>query len=182
MRRLLFALLLPCFGLPAMAQHNPAAHAAHLAGTSTTSPYADMVGRPIKALSKEQIDDLQAGEGMGMSLPAELNAVPGPVHALEMTDELRLTREQVHKLDAIVKAMRADAIRLGGNLIDAERQLDTGFKTRAIDAAAIESQSERIGLLNGKLRAVHLKAHLQASALLTPDQVARYQRARGYSR
>lgn len=50
------------------------------------TPYAGMQTRPIKALSDEQIADLQAGRGMGLALAAELNGYPGPAHVLELAD------------------------------------------------------------------------------------------------
>jgi dienelactone hydrolase len=47
-----------------------------------------MQARPIKAPSDQQIADLQAGRGMGLALPAELNGYPGPSHLLELSDKL----------------------------------------------------------------------------------------------
>ena len=41
-------------------------------------PYAGMQARPVKALSEQQMADLQAGRGMGLALAAELNGYPGP--------------------------------------------------------------------------------------------------------
>ncbi len=40
------------------------------------APYAGMESRAIKALSPQQIADLREGRGMGLALPAELNAIP----------------------------------------------------------------------------------------------------------
>jgi hypothetical protein len=57
------------------------------------SPYAGMQMRLIKALSEQQIADLKAGRGMGLALPAELNGYPGPIHVLELSDELGLSAE-----------------------------------------------------------------------------------------
>jgi hypothetical protein len=37
-----------------------------------------------------------------------------------------------------------------------------------------------IAELQGRLRAVHLSAHLETRALLNPDQIARYEQLRGY--
>jgi hypothetical protein len=37
------------------------------------TPYAGMQTRPIKALSEQQISDLNAGRGMGLAMAAELN-------------------------------------------------------------------------------------------------------------
>lgn len=40
------------------------------------SPYRGQEGREIKALSVEEIDSLQAGDGMGLAKAAELNIIP----------------------------------------------------------------------------------------------------------
>ena len=155
--------------------------AQHQHGSAQTqSQYSDFKHREIKALSSTQIEDLLAGRGMGMSLPAELNNTPGPMHALEMGDDLGLTGDQKQKLQAVMGAMRVQAVKLGKEVVDAERRLDTMFASGRAIGALVESQAERIGTLNGKLRAVHLKAHMEATAVLTTTQVARYQQLRGY--
>jgi hypothetical protein len=40
------------------------------------SPYQGMQGRTVKALSEQQVVDLNEGRGMGMALAAELNGYP----------------------------------------------------------------------------------------------------------
>jgi hypothetical protein len=57
---------------------------------ASSSPYSGLEEWPIKALSDQQIADLRAGRGMGLALPAELNGYPGPIHVLELGDQLRL--------------------------------------------------------------------------------------------
>ena len=58
------------------------------------TPYAGMQNRPIKALSEQQVADLNAGRGIGMALAAELNGYPGPSHTLELADKLELSADQ----------------------------------------------------------------------------------------
>jgi len=58
------------------------------------SAYAGMQTRSIKALSEQQVADLKAGRGMGLALPAELNGYPGPIHVLELSDQLGLSADQ----------------------------------------------------------------------------------------
>lgn len=55
--------------------------------------YAGFHSREIKALSASDVEGLQQGRGMGLALPAELNGYPGPMHVLELADELNLTEE-----------------------------------------------------------------------------------------
>ena len=59
------------------------------------SDYAGQQKRAIKSLSKTDVDDLTNGRGWGLAKAAELNGVPGPVHLLEMKDEIGLTEQQV---------------------------------------------------------------------------------------
>lgn len=145
------------------------------------SPYAELAGRPIRALSPEQQADLLAGRGMGLALAAELNGWPGPVHVLELADDLGLTPEQRAATEALVAAMQAAARRLGARLVAEEQALDHAFRERGITPAGLAGHTARIGALQGELRAVHLHAHLDQAAILGPEQLAAYERLRGYA-
>ncbi len=76
-------------------------------------PYAGLQNRSVKTLSEHQISDLNAGRGMGLALAAELNGYPGPIHAIELADQIHLSPDQVSKLKALFEAMKAETIRLG---------------------------------------------------------------------
>ncbi|MES2999737.1 MAG: hypothetical protein V4787_03530 [Pseudomonadota bacterium] len=152
---------------PACAQHD-------------RSGYAGMQDRAIAALSPEQVADLQEGRGMGASLPAELNGVPGPLHVLEMKDRLDLTLPQQAAIERIFGSMKSQATRLGREIIEAETALDLAFKQSTANEEAIRSYASTIAALNGRLRAVHLVAHLETKRLLSSQQVRGYMHARGY--
>lgn len=144
------------------------------------SSYAGQQGREIKALSAEEMADLLAGRGMGMARAAELNSYPGPMHVLALRDQLRLSGEQVSAVQASFEEMQAAARQLGAELVEQERMLDGLFRSGTITPARTSAHTEAIGLLQGRLRAIHLAAHLQMRELLTSDQIARYDGARGY--
>jgi Spy/CpxP family protein refolding chaperone len=171
--RNLFVLL----SLAAAAGGVSAQHAGH---HGQPNGYAGMQDREIKALSPEQMADLRLGRGMGASLPAELNGVPGPMHVLELAQQLKLTAEQSAQLNAITAEMKMSAQRLGRQVIAAEAELDAAFKANAVDEKTIAETTARIASLQGRLRAVHLVAHLQTKRLLSGDQVTAYNVARGY--
>lgn len=162
MRSLFFTLLIT---LPLFSQHR------HEGG---------MEPREIKALSEEQLRGLRNGEGMGLALPAELNGYPGPKHVLELVDELRLTPEQRTAVEMAWKVMHEEAVRLGGEIIELERQLDALFAAGKADAASIEALTSAIGAKQGALRRSHLVAHLTMRQLLTEEQVRHYRHARGH--
>src|SRR5262245_40374536 len=123
-------------------------------------PYAGFEARAIKALSEHDVSDLRAGRGMGMALAAELNGYPGPMHVLELANQLELSGEQRQRVQNLYEAMKAEAIAAGEKLIDGETALDRAFNDRNINAAQLAQLSTTIGKMQGELRAVHLKYHL----------------------
>jgi Spy/CpxP family protein refolding chaperone len=146
----------------------------------TPSPYAGQQDRAIKALSPEEMRDLAEGRGMGLAKAAELNGFPGPSHVLELAGELHLTANQRAATEALYQRMLTDAKRLGTAILEGERDLDRRFAERRIDPASLRQATTALATLGGELRAVHLVAHLEQVALLTPAQVAEYQKHRGY--
>lgn len=143
MRAFIFAIGLVA-AAPAFAQH------AHQ--PSAQSGYAGMQERDIKALSAEQVADLRDGKGMGASLAAELNGVPGPLHVLELRKRLDVTSEQAAQLEHITAVMKTQARRLGEEIVAAEAALDAGFKSGQADKAFIQTKTARISQLPGELR------------------------------
>jgi len=143
-------------------------------------PYAGLQERPIKTLSEQQIADLNAGRGMGLALAAELNGYPGPIHAIELAEQLHLSPQQIDKLRSLFEAMKAEAIPLGASLISQERTLNDDFANHTVSVASLDESTRRIGATQAALRATHLKYHLSTVAILTPEQVSQYQTLRGY--
>jgi Spy/CpxP family protein refolding chaperone len=76
--------------------------------------------------------------------------------------------------------MQAKAMEVGRALVEEERNLDRLFASRQVSGASLEASLERIGDLQARVRAAHLEAHLAQAAILTPEQVSRYTRLRGY--
>ena len=163
----LLALILPT-ELLAEAEHDPA-------------PYAGLDERAIKALSAEQIDELQSGRGMGLALAAELNGYPGPLHVLELADQLDLTADQKAEAQRLFDAMQAQAIVLGAQVIAGEAALDRLFATGTASDAATLAAAVEVGRAQGALRAHHLRYHIAMREVLSPHQVMRYRQLRGYA-
>jgi Spy/CpxP family protein refolding chaperone len=143
-------------------------------------PYAGQQTRQVKALSDQDIAALRDGEGMGLAKAAELNGYPGPRHVLDMASQLGLSEAQLRRLDALYRRMNAEARSLGAALIEREGALDALFATGAVKPETLTAETARIADIRGRLRAVHLAAHLETRALLDPEQVAQYNRRRGY--
>ena len=77
------------------------------AAAASPGPYAGEQARPIKALSAQQVADPRAGKGMGLAKAAELNGYPGPMHILELADQLALSDAQLRSSRGIFEDMRA---------------------------------------------------------------------------
>lgn len=144
------------------------------------TPYAGLQQRPVKALSDEQVADLRAGRGMGLALVGELNGYPGPLHTLELADQLQLTREQRQRMQQLFDAMKGEAVPVGEKMIAQESALDREFAERSISPEALARLTAQIGETQGQLRAIHLKYHLTTADLLSMDQRHRYAELRGY--
>jgi hypothetical protein len=137
-----------------------------LAAEMPATPYAGQQTRTIKALSDDEIAALRNGEGMGMAKAAELNGYPGPIHVLALAAQLGLTESQHQEVTAIFERMSAAAKLLGGELIARERTLDQLFATGEVTPNRLSAETAAIGELQGRLRSVHLAAHLQIRALM----------------
>jgi hypothetical protein len=147
---------------------------------TTVQPYAGFQDREIRALEPVLVADLLAGRGAGYALAAELNHYPGPTHVLEFAAELELSADQEKSVSTVKAAMQQEAALLGTQLVDLEEELDIGFRSKAITAEELSSLTGRIAEVEGRLRNVHLQAHLAVVAVLSEDQVARYDELRGY--
>lgn len=142
--------------------------------------YAGIGSREIAALSPERVADLLAGEGAGYALAAELNQYPGPRHVLELAEELRLSVDQHRRILQVRAQMREDAVHLGRRLVGLERELDDSFGSGAITPGGIAELTAAISHVEGRLRAVHLVAHVATRSVLTEEQISMYDRLRGY--
>ena len=147
---------------------------------SHASPYAGLGTREIMSLSEEDIKALRQGSGWGLALPAELNGVPGPVHLLELKEELVLSEDQISAIEAIQAEMRAEAIEAGERFIVAEAALDAAFAAADLDEARLRHLIKAAEAARADLRLIHLSRHLSTPALLTDEQIDRYSELRGY--
>ncbi|MEJ2129137.1 MAG: hypothetical protein P8X81_09860 [Woeseiaceae bacterium] len=145
------------------------------------SPYAGQETRTLKSMSEDEVAAYLRGDGMGFAKLAELNSYPGPRHVLDLADQLDLSDEQLASTEALFEEMRQQAITLGEQLVAAETRLDRAFAAGDVDAASLEAAMLEIGEIRGRLRNVHLQAHLEQKGILTPMQVRRYDMFRGYN-
>ncbi len=169
MKRVFTLVLLAAATLPAFAQH--AGHAG----------YGGQEAREVKALSAEELQGFLAGAGLGDARAAELNRFPGPMHVLELADQLGLTPEQRARTEALMQSHKAEARAIGAKLVEAERSLDTLFAKGRVEPVALAQAVQAAAVLRGEFRLSHLETHRKMTAMLSPAQVESYVRLRGYA-
>ncbi|HAT36264.1 MAG TPA: hypothetical protein DCS82_11145 [Rhodospirillaceae bacterium] len=147
---------------------------------SHRSDYAGQETRLIKSLSPADIKDLKSGAGWGFAKAAELNGYPGPRHLLDLKAEIPLSNEQVSQIEVIYREMKKQAVEQGKSLIAKEHELETQFRARSIIEPRLRTLLAGIAITRAGLRHTHLAAHLKATAILSANQIARYNVLRGY--
>lgn len=154
------------------------------ANSNHKSPYIDQKDLAVKALTHSDLEGLKKGSGMpfgGMAKAAELNSYPGPRHVLDAAEEIALTAQQKSKILDTYKEMNQEAKLLGMKLIDVERKLDELFANKKVSNDLLRTLVSQSAELYGKLRYVHLVAHLKTKELLTQKQIQTYNSVRGYA-
>lgn len=165
--------LITVLALPMVSQASNPRYAAE-------SPYVADQSQPIKALAPARVEGLLAGQGLGYAKAAELNGYPGPKHVLELAEPLQLSDSQRQQTEALFRRMALTAKALGGELVEAEAELDRRFAERAISESELAERLLQIGTLEARLRTVHLQAHLEQTRILDEGQRERYGALRGY--
>lgn len=145
------------------------------------APYAGLQTREIKSLSADDIAELRRGGGWALALPAELNAVPGPAHLLELRDQLGLTADQTAKIEAMFARMRTEAQAAGERFIRAEADIEAAFRAGGVPAERLRALIDAAGAARNELRFVHLSRHSETLPLLTQAQIESYKALRGYA-
>lgn len=151
-----------------------------LTGTAAGSPYAGQEHRAIKALSEQEVSDYVNGRGMGSSKAAELNHYPGPRHVLDHAAELGLSEQQTAKTKRLYDAMASEATRIGKQIVQKESELEALYASQKANAENTQRIVRELATLQAQYRLTHLNAHLSMKQILSPQQIATYDRVRGY--
>ena len=164
--------LIACIGLAACAatEHDHSAQ-----------PYGGQEDRSIKALSADEVKGYLSGAGMGFAKAAELNGYPGPMHSLENAEAMGLTSQQRDSLEKLMHAHKDEVRKLGEEVVRLERELDALFAQRNATPELVDAKLRQVAEAQARVRASHLKTHLATTSMLTPEQIERYKRLRGYA-
>jgi hypothetical protein len=169
-------------GILAGGVQQPAHHEVDATSANAETPYAGQESRTVKSLSEDDARALLSGAGMGLAKAAELNHYPGPRHAIDLASELGLSEEQVAGARLAFDTMKAEATRLGREIVAKEEALDRLFASGTATDDSVSAATHELGALQGRLRAAHLRAHLRMREIMTKAQIVRYDAIRGYGR
>jgi len=163
---------------PMTGHHNPGGTPAG----NVHSPYAAHPGTAATGLLPEEVEGLVSGKGMALALAAEVNGYPGPRHVLDAAEagHLALRPDQHAAVERLNVQMLEEAQAKGQEILRVEADLAQRFRHGHIDESILRETLNRIGQLRAELRFIHLRTHLTTRALLTTDQIARYNAVRGY--
>lgn len=182
MKRSLIAAAVVVLTAPAFAEEAPhcAAHAKAKSSAPEARPYAGEQTRTVKSLSDDDARALRSGAGMGLARPAELNHYPGPKHVIDLASELQLSEQQLAATRSAFETMKKEAMQLGNEIVAEEETLDMLFASGTASDDAVAKVTASIAALQGRLRATHLRAHLRMREIMKPEQIATYDKLRGY--
>jgi len=127
-------------------------------------------------------DVLLGGEGAGQGMFAEEHGYPGPKHVLDMQKDLQLSEEQKKSVQNIFDEMKSRAKELGQAIVKIEVELNSAFADGMITEKSVRDDTEEIGRIRGKLRSVHLIAHMKTQKILNETQLAKYKKMRAESK
>lgn len=139
-----------------------------------------LAGSAHAQLSAERAEQYRSGAGMGYARAAEFNQFPGPMHVLELADQLNLTPEQRAATERLMQEHKQDARAIGAKLVEAERALEALFRGGKVDEQALTKAVRESAALEGEYRLSHLETHRRMRALLSDAQVKRYDQLRGH--
>jgi Spy/CpxP family protein refolding chaperone len=159
-------------GAAAEAQHGTHGPHGHSAGASTP-------GHQVAQTCQAEFDGVVAtGRGFGMAFAADQNGYPGPMHALELKDLLKLTTAQEEKLQALMAAMFAESRPKSTALLAAEDRLRKLFAGGAASEADVRAAALDVERARTDVRLVHLLTHLKTREILSDEQRRLYHAAR----
>jgi hypothetical protein len=150
------------------------------AAQAQQQPYAGQHERELKSLSPQEVQQYLSGAGMGYAKPAELNHFPGPMHVLELAERLNLSAAQRASAERLMQEHKAAARAIGARLVEAERALEAMFRNGQVQEQALAKAVHAAAAVQGEYRLSHLETHRRMRALLTEEQVRRYDELRGY--
>jgi hypothetical protein len=136
---------------------------------------------PIKGMAMKDFEAFRDGKPMNFTRVAELHHYPAPATVLRFTRELKLSQNQVIQVKDINAYLQRKVLEMGRIILEEEKKLDDLFISGKVESGSLIYRTQQYGLYQGELRNAHLQAHLKTRAVLTKDQVKKYDHLCGYN-
>ena len=111
-----------------------------------------------------------SGRGFGMAFAADQNGYPGPMHALELKDVLKLTPDQEARLRVLMAGMFAESRPKSAILLEAEDRLRRVFAGGRASEEDVRAATAGVERARTDVRLIHLLTHLRTRDILTEEQ------------
>ncbi len=168
---LIFICFSACIG---MAQQNQA-------DSVKVKKLTDSIVSPTPSLTYQEYTAYKTGKNMAMAKVAEVNNYPDPAQVLDMQKELKLSENQKSQLKTVNDNLKRKAEEMGNLILKEEKKLNDLFASAKVNEGSLIYYTNKSGLFQGELRNAHLRAYLKAHAILTADQLKKYNKLRVYS-
>ena len=110
----------------------------------------------------------------GLQAVADHNHYPSPRKVLLLQKELQLNDRQMAAISLINKTLQGKINEMNGFLITNERTIDSLFRYKKVNNGLLIFYTNRYGLYQGELRNALLQACLKTEAILTGQQIKKY--------
>jgi len=146
----------------------------HLVKAQLDSPArSELVVEPDSFLFKFEAFKI-AKNITGLQAIANHNHYPAPQKVLLWQKELQLNDRQKAAIGSINKELQRKVNEMNGFLITNERTMDSLFRYKKVNNGLLIFYTNRYGLYQGELRNALLQACLKTEAILTEQQIKKY--------
>ena len=115
-------------------------------------------------------ESLLKGEPAGRTLVAERNGYLSPEKIIASKDQLNLSKDQLRKIDEMLKNLPVSATVKGQEIVEAEEDLNRAFENGAMTEKVLRAKLERINKLRADLNFAFLQVHLKIKQILSANQ------------
>jgi hypothetical protein len=130
---------------------------------------------PIKIMTDEQYNAALSGDDINkVAYVASLYRYPYPDQVLKYKTHLKLSAQQITKLNDINATLKMKKNEVGLSIVQTERTIDSLFRTRKVNEAVIVFYTNRYGAYQGEYRGALLIACYNTRKVLNPVQLTQY--------
>jgi hypothetical protein len=129
----------------------------------------------VKTLTDEQYNAILNGDDVNnLAHVAAMYRYPYPEQVLKYRTHLKLSAEQIAKLNAINATLKMKKTEVGLSVVQNERVIDSLFRTRRVNESVIVFYTNRYGAYQGEFRGALLIACYNTRKVLNPVQLNQY--------